>query len=105
LYFLKRFNANIITQIYLIFDACDDIAIIGAGISGSYAAWRMRERNQSISLYEYSDRIGGKCYTVQLKGIPDVNVELGAMRFMPHGNLIIKLRELMIEEPRSLSDL
>ncbi|XP_045199216.2 L-amino-acid oxidase-like [Mercenaria mercenaria] len=62
---------------------CDDIAIIGAGISGSYAAWRLRDKNLKIALYEYSDRIGGRCFTVQLPGIPDVNVEMGAMRFRP----------------------
>lgn len=64
---------------------CDDIAIIGAGITGSYAAWRLREKSLKISLYEYSGRIGGRCFTVQLPGIPDVNVEMGAMRFKPNG--------------------
>ncbi|XP_045196895.2 L-amino-acid oxidase-like isoform X2 [Mercenaria mercenaria] len=63
--------------------SCDDIAIIGAGISGSYAAWRLREKGLKISLYEYSDRIGGQCFTVQLPDIPDVNIEMGALRFVP----------------------
>ncbi|XP_053391125.1 L-amino-acid oxidase-like [Mercenaria mercenaria] len=64
-------------------DHCDDIAIIGAGVTGSYAAWRLRQRNLKISMYKYSNRIGGRCFTVQLPGIPDVNVEMGAMRFLP----------------------
>lgn len=60
------------------FDTCDDVAIIGAGISGSYAAYRLREKGWKVSLYEYSNRIGGRIHTVKLPGIPDVNVELGA---------------------------
>ncbi|XP_053380328.1 L-amino-acid oxidase-like [Mercenaria mercenaria] len=72
-------------------DHCDDIAIIGAGVTGSYAAWRLRERNLTISMYEYSNRIGGRCFTVQLPGIPDVNVEMGAMRFLPDEHpLVVK---------------
>ena len=62
---------------------CDDIAIIGGGITGSYAAWRLRHRNLKISMYEYSNRIGGRCFTVHFPGIPDVNIEMGAMRFLP----------------------
>ncbi|XP_053380279.1 L-amino-acid oxidase-like [Mercenaria mercenaria] len=68
---------------------CDDIAIIGAGITGSYSAWRLRKKNLKISLYEYSNRIGGRCFTVQLPGIPDVNVEMGAMRFKPEEHELV----------------
>ncbi|XP_053391126.1 L-amino-acid oxidase-like, partial [Mercenaria mercenaria] len=72
-------------------DRCDDTAIIGAGVTGSYAAWRLRERYLTISMYEYSNRIGGRCFTVQLPGIPDVNVEMGAMRFLPDEHpLVVK---------------
>ncbi|XP_076081370.1 L-amino-acid oxidase-like [Mytilus galloprovincialis] len=60
---------------------CDDIAIIGAGIAGTYAAWRLRHQNKRISIYEFSDRVGGRMYTVQFPNTPDINVELGAMRF------------------------
>ena len=66
-----------------------DIAIVGAGIAGSYAAWRMRNANMTVALYEYSNRIGGRCHTVQFPGIRDVNVELGAMRFKPLGNHLL----------------
>ena len=34
-------------------------------------------------MYEYSDRVGGRLHTIQIKGVPDINVELGAMRFVP----------------------
>ena len=64
-------------------DTCDDIAIIGAGIAGSYAGYRLRDLDKKITVYEYSDRIGGRCYTGKFTGVPDVNVEFGAKRFYP----------------------
>ncbi|XP_052790366.1 aplysianin-A-like [Mya arenaria] len=79
---------------------CDDVAIIGAGISGSYSAWRLRHRNLKISLYEYSDRIGGRLYTTHFPGTPDINLELGGMRFIPEAhpkaNNVIKALGLQI---------
>ena len=60
---------------------CDDIAIIGGGIAGAYSAWRLRNTNQSISVYEYSDRIGGRLHTSHMTGIHGFNAELGGMRF------------------------
>ncbi|XP_053380197.1 achacin-like [Mercenaria mercenaria] len=79
--------------------SCDDIAIIGAGISGSYAAWRLRDKGLKISVYEYSDRIGGRCFTVQLPDIPDVNIEMGAMRFVPSWHQLLNktIHELGLE--------
>ena len=64
---------------------CDDIAIVGAGVAGTYTAWRLRNQGKKITTYEYSDRIGGRCHTVKFPGIPDVNIEMGAMRFLPNG--------------------
>ena len=44
-----------------------DIAVIGGGVAGAYAAWRLQQAlgaDQRIGLFEYSDRIGGRLYTV-----------------------------------------
>lgn len=62
-----------------------DIAVVGAGVSGAYAAWRLKERypEKSIALFESSNRVGGRLYTTTLPGMPNVNVELGGMRFIP----------------------
>ena len=76
-------QAAVLTDVDL--SACDDVAIIGAGIAGSYAAWRLRNQGQKITVFEYSDRIGGRCHTIKFPGIPDINIELGAMRFKPLG--------------------
>ena len=64
-------------------DKCDDVAIIGAGIAGTYAGWRLRNKNKRITIYEYSNRVGGRLYTTNFKSVPDINVELAAMRFLP----------------------
>jgi monoamine oxidase len=61
-----------------------DYAIVGAGISGIYSAWRLRDSNRetSIELFEASDRLGGRLLTVVPPGIPSARVELGGMRYI-----------------------
>ncbi|KAJ8297942.1 hypothetical protein KUTeg_024473 [Tegillarca granosa] len=75
----------------------EDVTVIGGGVAGTYAAYRLRNKNLNIGLYEMSDRIGGRYFTQTLKKIPDVNIELGAMRYKPKDhvrldNLIKELR-------------
>ncbi len=58
-----------------------DTAIIGGGISGIYAAYRL-EGDRTIALFEANPHLGGRILTLE---VPDANgfrVELGAMRFM-----------------------
>ncbi|TDW96380.1 flavin monoamine oxidase family protein [Dinghuibacter silviterrae] len=63
-----------------------DVAVIGAGCSGAYSAWRLQHQfgnKQRIALFEYSNRIGGRLYTVTLPGLPNVKAEVGGMRYIP----------------------
>lgn len=63
-----------------------DVAIIGGGVSGTYSAWRLQEAqgdHQRIQLFEYSDRIGGRLFSITLPGLPNVVAEVGGMRWMP----------------------
>lgn len=62
-----------------------DIAVVGGGVSGAYSAWRLQqERPQArIALFEYSDRIGGRLFTVTMPGMPHVKAEIGGMRYIP----------------------
>ena len=44
-----------------------DVAVVGGGVSGAYSAWRLQtERGpaERIALFEYSNRIGGRLFTV-----------------------------------------
>lgn len=76
-----------------------DIAIIGAGVSGNYCAYRLitNDPMQNISLFEASDRIGGRLFSMHLKEIPHIPVELGGMRYLStHSRVIDLVDELKI---------
>ena len=62
-----------------------DVAIVGAGVSGAWCAWRLTQtpagsRRRTIALFELSDRVGGRLLSVHLPGT-DVACELGGMRY------------------------
>jgi monoamine oxidase len=104
-----------------------DVAIVGGGVAGAYAAWRLsspghaeplkdlinqpRKRNLRVELFEYSNRIGGRLYSLQLPGVPSLPVELGGMRFLNSHQRVcslvdrfkLKHRELLVEDPNKLN--
>jgi monoamine oxidase len=71
-----------------------DVAIVGAGIAGLYAAWRLAMAGgKRIHLFEASDRLGGRIHT--LHPAPGLTVELGAQSIRDdHGLLLRLLRHL-----------
>lgn len=79
-----------------------DTAVIGGGVSGAYSAWRLQQaygKKQKIGLFEYSDRIGGRLYTVTMPGLPNVKAEVGGMRFIPDSHIMVNdlVNELKLE--------
>src|SRR3954471_16258264 len=69
-----------------------DIAIVGGGCAGTYSAWRLQQEvgaDSSIALFEYSDRIGGRLYSVSVPGLPHVKAEVGGMRYIPTQHLMV----------------
>ncbi|XP_067670883.1 L-amino-acid oxidase-like [Haliotis asinina] len=60
---------------------CLDVAVIGGGIGGAYTGWRLRDRGLSISVFEYSDRVGGRLFTAELPVAPGTYLDFGGMRF------------------------
>ena len=58
-----------------------EIAVVGGGVAGVYSAWRLQQvkTEARMGLFEYSDRIGGRLYTVTLPGLPHVKAELGGI--------------------------
>lgn len=69
-----------------------DVAVVGGGVSGAYSAWRLQQdrgASQAIGLFEYSDRIGGRLYSVTMPGLPNVVAELGGMRYIPSQHLMV----------------
>ncbi|RKN45878.1 flavin monoamine oxidase family protein [Streptomyces hoynatensis] len=60
------------------------IAVLGAGIAGLVAAYELESRGHRVTVYEGSERIGGRIYTHRFGSAPDAPyAELGAMRIPP----------------------
>lgn len=74
-----------------------DIAVIGGGICGCCAAETLNSRYleqgqaKKIGIYEATDRIGGRLYSVLLPGFERDPVELGGMNFRGSHRHIIDL--------------
>jgi monoamine oxidase len=68
-----------------------DIAVVGAGVAGAYSAWRLKQQypKKRIALFEYSNRVGGRLYSVELPGMPHVHAEVGGMRFIPASQALV----------------
>src|SRR5690348_5652762 len=61
-----------------------DVAIIGGGAAGTYAAWRLAQERPDlrVQLFEASGRIGGRLHSVSFPQAPHLVTELGGMRFL-----------------------
>jgi monoamine oxidase len=59
-----------------------NIGIVGAGIAGLVAAYELEKLNHSVTIYEASDRIGGRIRTHRFSD--GTYAELGAMRIPAH---------------------
>lgn len=62
-----------------------DVAIVGGGVSGVYTAWRLLTdgKKKSVTVFEASDRIGGRLLSVGVPNISNMVAELGGMRILP----------------------
>jgi monoamine oxidase len=62
-----------------------NVAVVGGGIGGAYAAWRLqtdpRYGATSIHLFEASGRIGGRLESLTPPGAPELRAEFGGMAF------------------------
>jgi monoamine oxidase len=64
-------------------DGVLDLAVIGAGAAGTYVAHRLQlaHSDWAISLFERTDRIGGRLWSMAVPGL-EHPIELGGMRFL-----------------------
>nr|AXF50189.1 aplysianin [Physella acuta] len=68
-----------------------DIAIIGAGASGAYAAYRLKDSQQVIELVEMSEQVGGRHLTTAFPDSPDIPIELGRTVYAAHHSRVVRL--------------
>lgn len=109
-------------------DGVVDVAVIGAGVSGAYAAWRLldpeagqsstledlRRRRRGplvVGLFESSERIGGRLFSVTPPGTPHLHAELGGMRYLSNHPVVADLVDHLglpsgpfpVDEPKNLA--
>lgn len=74
-----------------------DVAVIGAGVNGTYISWKLNSANKqnnqqlNVHIFEASQRIGGRLYTIFFPEMPHIPVELGGMRFKDIHERVTKL--------------
>ena len=56
-----------------------NVAVIGAGLAGLTAAYRLRQRGFDVTVFETRDRVGGRVWTIR-KG--DYIMDLGAAFYL-----------------------
>ena len=80
-----------------------DVAIIGAGVSGLYSAYRLTNDAKNplpanqVQIFEMGDRIGGRLESVQLPGM-EITGELGGMRYMTSQEIVTALIENVFKD-------
>ncbi|MEV4804380.1 FAD-dependent oxidoreductase [Nonomuraea sp. NPDC049421] len=105
-----------------------DVAVIGAGVSGAYAGWRLlgpearrsgvlsrlRRRRRGgrlvVRLFESSKRVGGRLFSVTPRGMPHLHAELGGMRYLSNQPVVADLMSHLrlptapfpVDEPQNL---
>lgn len=92
-----------------------DVAIVGGGIGGIYTGWRLltsdiggsqlapwaaaREGGLKVSVFEGSDRVGGRLLSARSPHMPDTTVEIGGMRYVTAQKLVTNLVENVLKLP------
>ncbi|GIH21611.1 flavin monoamine oxidase family protein [Rugosimonospora africana] len=109
-------------------DGVVDVAVIGAGVSGAYAAWRLlgpdagrsrtirqlrrrRGGRLAVRLFESSERVGGRLFSVTPPGMPHLHAELGGMRYLSNHPVVADLVEYLrlptgpfpVDEPQNIA--
>jgi monoamine oxidase len=94
-----------------------DVAIVGGGVAGAYCAWRLAGVGHGagtptpgqaspplcVTLFEASERIGGRLWSFVPPGMPHLIAELGGMRVPTNQTLVMALIDRLGIETVSVS--
>jgi monoamine oxidase len=88
-------------------DGSYDAVVVGGGVGGAYAAWRLATgtvsgaspipqdpADRSIALVELSDRIGGRLESLVPPGMENLRAEFGGMGYTSNDTILNELVEL-----------
>ncbi len=78
------------------------VAVVGAGLAGLTAAYRLEQTGLAVDVYEAAGRVGGRAFTVRDVLAPGLVTELGG-EFIDSGHVV--LRDLVRELGLSLRDM
>jgi monoamine oxidase len=81
----------------------EHITVVGAGVSGLYAAWRLLEAGHDpakLTILEATDRIGGRLWSLHMLPESDLPAELGGMFFNDQQPLVYGLCGTVFDLPR-----
>ncbi len=78
------------------------VAVVGAGLAGLSAAYRLTQAGVRVDVYEAAGRVGGRAFTARDLLAPGLVTELGG-EFIDSGHLV--LRDLVRELGLSLRDM
>ncbi len=73
-----------------------DTAIVGGGVSGLYSAFRLVEAGMpanQLAVFEATDRIGGRTFSVRMPGAEGIVSEFGGMRYLTSHRIATALIE------------
>lgn len=83
-------------------DNADDVIVVGAGVAGLTAAWRLRQAGVAVRLYEAQERIGGRMFSLRDHFADGQVCELGG-ELIDSGH--VRIRALAAELGLVLDDL
>jgi monoamine oxidase len=85
-------------------DRVVDVAIVGGGVAGVYAGWRLRtskpkkgSAKPDVALFETNSRIGGRLLSLTPPGMPHIRCELGGMRYESIHTMVAGLVEKVLK--------
>jgi monoamine oxidase len=94
-----------------------DVVVVGGGVAGTYAAWRLATgpasggplppdpADRKIALYELSNRIGGRLESLTPPGAPNLRAEFGGMGFTSANAIVTALVDDVFKLPAEPFDM